>query len=128
MASYRLAAVSRVKWWKLTRCKLNEYILTRQERDQITADELAMRILAVLQRNHKKATDGSGWRPSYGSYQLFGIRQFEFYTDQDYALQGGIEPSFGQKFNEAVQILKNANMIVQQTGNRTSARCLLTRG
>lgn len=94
---------------------MNEYCLNSQERAQITADKLAMRILSVLQRNHRRMTDGSGWRPLYGPYQTLGILEFELYGDRELG-NNGVENSFRQKFNEALQILKNAGFIMTVAG------------
>jgi hypothetical protein len=70
-----------------------------------------MRILSLLQRNHKKVTNGTGPYISYYAYQLSSLLNFEFLSREE-GMLSGIEPAFRQKFAEAVQILTNNGLIV----------------
>jgi hypothetical protein len=90
---------------------LSEYRLDKRQREEISSDELAMRILSLLQRNHKTKMTGSGPYISYYPFQLSSLLNFEFFSREEEMLSG-IEPSFRQKFAEAVQILANNGLIV----------------
>ena len=97
---------------------VNEYRLTKQQRDQISLEDLAMGILGILQRNHTRQT-GGGSNVSYYPYQLGSILEFEL-VDREEASQSGIEQPFRMKFAEAVQILVTKGLIFPDPSQRNS--------
>jgi hypothetical protein len=98
---------------------VNEYLLNSQQRNAISPEDLAMRILSLLQRNHRIRERGSGPYISYYPYQLSSLINFELMTREEVSFSG-IEPSFKVKFAEAVQILTNGGFIVQDPTQHSS--------
>lgn len=99
---------------------MSEYRLNRQQRNEISPEDLAMRILNLLQRNYRIREQGTGPYISYYPYQLSSLLNFELMTHEETSLSG-IEQSFRQKFAEAVQILSNSGFIVQDPSQQHSA-------
>jgi hypothetical protein len=90
---------------------MNEYQLNQQQRDSISADDLAMLILRVLQRNHRDKEKGVR-RVGYYEYQLSSILEFEIASPEG-ALRRSNEQLFRQKFAEAVHVLQHGGFIMQ---------------
>lgn len=97
---------------------MNEYVLSKQQREKISPEDLAMRILRILQRNHDSHTKGGPYIPYY-PFQLSSILSFELFTHEESSVSG-IEPAFRTKFQEAVQILNNGGFIVEDSSQRSS--------
>jgi hypothetical protein len=75
--------------------QVSEYILGRQQRDEISVDNLAMLILRILQRNRGVRTVGGGPYVSYYHTSLAAILEIEIFNrDQTF---NGVESSFKHK-------------------------------
>ena len=98
---------------------MNEYLLNSKQRNEISPEDLAMRILSLLQRNHRIREKGSGPYISYYPYQLSSLLNFELMTREEVSF-AGIEASFRNKFAEAVQILTNSGFIVQDPSQHSA--------
>jgi hypothetical protein len=87
-----------------------EYGLSRQQRESIPVDHLAMLILRVLQRNHRETENGNtcvGYHP----YDMTSIRELEIVGGETSLSRGDLS-SFELKFAEAVNLLKLRGLIM----------------
>jgi hypothetical protein len=96
------------------------FILNKQQRDSMSADELATHVLRILQHNATHQPGGGMYSPG----QLSSILAFEILAEDHFAGKG--DRFFKQKFEEARQILYTRGLVMRDAGQSSVDFVILT--
>ena len=97
--------------------RITEFTLDKQQQADISVEELANRIVSVLQRN------AEGRRVSYYGGQLSSIKAFEILAGDSSASH---DSTFELKWVEAIQRLFQGNLIVRDPSQSSDDFVVLT--
>jgi hypothetical protein len=102
---------------------MNEFLLSREQKDAITVDDLTRLILHILQLNDQKTENARARRVDYSPRQLGNICHFEFCDTRNIEPR---HPAFEHKCAEAKQRLYQGGFVYQDPGQMSDDFVCLT--